>query len=58
VKGMVAGTSNLNVVFRLSLPFDKMCTQYIKFEKSVYNISSTEHAGYYIDVKFNAASVP
>lgn len=58
VKGMVAGTSNLNFVFRLSLPFDKMCTQYIKFEKSVYNISSTEHAGYYVGVKFNAASVP
>jgi len=55
---MVAGTSNLNFVFRLSLPFDKMCTQYIKFEKSVYNISSTEHAGYYVGVKFNAASVP
>jgi hypothetical protein len=58
VKGMFAGTSNPNFVFRLRLPFDKMCTQYVKFEKSVYNISSTEHAGYYIGVKFNAASVP
>lgn len=55
---MFAGTSNPNLVFRLSLPFDKMCTQYIKFGKSVCVISSTEHAGYYIGVKFNAAGVP
>ena len=58
VRGMFAGTSNPNLVFRLSLPFDKMCTQYIKFGKSVCIISSTEHAGYYIGVKFNAAGVP
>jgi len=55
---MFAGTSNPNFVFRLSLPFNKMCTQYIKFEKNVCIISSTEHAGYYIGVKVNAASVP
>ena len=57
VRGMFAGTSNPNFVFRLSLPFGKMCTQYTKFEKSVCIISSTEHASYYIGVKFDAASV-
>jgi hypothetical protein len=58
LEGIFAGTSNLNFVFKLSLQFDKKYTQYLKFEKSVYNISSTEHAGYYIGVKFNAAIVP
>jgi len=55
---MFAGTSKLNFVLRLSLPFDEMCTQYIKFEKSVYDIGSSEHTGCHIGVKFNVASVP